>query len=198
MDMIISFIFLFIVFLIWSIMMLKGKLNKIDNDFYSKIKITNNKTKIWKLVTLFADAKVIAVLCIVLLIFLENKRVPIAIIINMIIMWFLIGILKNTFKRERPSKNRLVNEKGYSYPSGHTMTATIFYGFIIFLIIISNLTMPIKIIFISLLSLIILLVGYTRIYLGVHYLSDVIGAILFGSSYLLLYIFFTYFILNFI
>ena len=179
-------------------MMLKGKLNKIDNDFYSKIKITNNKTKIWKLVTLFADAKVIAVLCIVLLIFLENKRVPIAIIINMIIMWFLIGILKNTFKRDRPSKNRLVNEKGYSYPSGHTMTATIFYGFIIFLIIISNLTMPIKIIFISLLSLIILLVGYTRIYLGVHYLSDVIGAILFGSSYLLLYIFFTYFILNFI
>ena len=198
MDMIISFIFLFIIFLIWSIMMLKGKLNKIDNDFYSKIKITNNKTKIWKLVTLFADAKVIAVLCIVLLIFLENKRVPIAIIINMIIMWFLIGILKNTFKRDRPSKNRLVNEKGYSYPSGHTMTATIFYGFIIFLIIISNLTMPIKIIFISLLSLIILLVGYTRIYLGVHYLSDVIGAILFGSSYLLLYIFFTYFILNFI
>lgn len=198
MDMVISFIFLFIIFLIWSIMMLKGKLNKIDNDFYSKIKITNNKTKIWKLVTLFADAKVIAVLCIVLLIFLENKRVPIAIIINMIIMWFLIGILKNTFKRERPSKNRLVNEKGYSYPSGHTMTATIFYGFIIFLIIISNLTMPIKIIFISLLSLIILLVGYTRIYLGVHYLSDVIGAILFGSSYLLLYIFFTYFILNFI
>lgn len=198
MDMVISFIFLFIIFLIWSIMMLKGKLNKIDNDFYSKIKITNNKTKIWKLVTLFADAKVIAVLCIVLLIFLENKRVPIAIIINMIIMWFLIGILKNTFKRDRPSKNRLVNEKGYSYPSGHTMTATIFYGFIIFLIIISNLTMPIKIIFISLLSLIILLVGYTRIYLGVHYLSDVIGAILFGSSYLLLYIFFTYFILNFI
>ena len=198
MDMVISFIFLFIIFLIWSIMMLKGKLNKIDNDFYSKIKITNNKTKIWKLVTLFADAKVIAVLCIVLLIFLENKRVPIAIIINMIIMWFLIGILKNTFKRKRPSKNRLVNEKGYSYPSGHTMTATIFYGFIIFLIIISSLALPIKIIFISLLSLIILLVGYTRIYLGVHYLSDVIVAILFGSSYLLLYIFFTYFILNLI
>lgn len=198
MDMIISFIFLFIVFLIWSILMLKGKLNKIDSAFYNKIKITNWKTNLWKLMTLLADAKLIAIFCILLLILIPNKRISLTIIINMIIMWVLIGTLKRIFKRERPNINRLVNEKGYSYPSGHTMTATCFYGFLIFLIIISNIIIPLKTVLIILLSLIILLVGYTRIYLGVHYLSDVVGAILFGSSYLLLYIFFTYFILNFI
>ena len=196
--MIISFIFLFIVFLIWSILMLKGKLNKIDSAFYNKIKITNWKTNLWKLMTLLADAKLIAIFCILLLILIPNKRISLTIIINMIIMWVLIGTLKRIFKRERPNINRLVNEKGYSYPSGHTMTATCFYGFLIFLIIISNIIIPLKTVLIILLSLIILLVGYTRIYLGVHYLSDVVGAILFGSSYLLLYIFFTYFILNFI
>ena len=196
--MIISFIFLFIVFLIWSILMLKGKLNKIDSAFYNKIKITNWKTNLWKLVTLLADAKLIVIFCILLLILIPNKRISLTIIINMIIMWVLIGTLKRIFKRERPNINRLVNEKGYSYPSGHTMTATCFYGFLIFLIIISNIIIPLKTVLIILLSLIILLVGYTRIYLGVHYLSDVVGAILFGSSYLLLYIFFTYFILNFI
>ena len=43
---IISLIILFIVFLIWSTLMLKGKLNKLDNSFYKKIKITNLKTSI--------------------------------------------------------------------------------------------------------------------------------------------------------
>lgn len=196
--MIISFILIFIQFLVWSILMLKGSLNKLDNTFYSKIKIASLKTKIFKCITFLADAKLIAFLCLVLLILIANKRIPIAIIINMLIMWALIGILKRTFKRERPNIKRLVNEKGYSYPSGHTMTATIFYGFNIFLIILSNLIIPLKISLIIILSILILLIGYTRIYLGVHYLSDVIGALLFGSSYLLLYIYFTYFILNLI
>ena len=196
--MIISFVLIFILFLIWSTLMLKGSLDKLDNKFYSKIKITYLKTKIFKCITFLADAKLIAFLCLVLLILIANKRIPIAIIINMLIMWALISILKRTFKRKRPNINRLVNEKGYSYPSGHTMTAIIFYGFNIFLIIVSNIYMPLKISLIIILSTLILLIGYTRIYLGVHYLSDVIGALLFGSSYLLLYIYFTYFILNLI
>ena len=176
--------------------MLNRKLDKLDSAFYSTIHITNFKTTLFKGITFLASAKFIAVLCILLLIFVEDKMIPIIIIINMLIMWGLIGILKRTFKRQRPNINRLTEEKGYSYPSGHTMTATIFYGFIIFLIILINFVMPIKILFILALIILILLVAYTRIYLGVHYLSDVIGAILIGSSYTLLYIFFTYFILN--
>ena len=196
--MIFIFIFLFILFLIWSVLMLKGKLNKLDANFYSKIKITDIKTKLWSIITCLASAKFVAFLCILFLLFMKNKKVAIVIIINMLIMWILIGTLKRIFKRNRPNINPLVEEEGYSYPSGHTMTATIFYGFLIFLIIISNLTNPLKIVVTSIFVLLILIVGYTRVYLGVHYLSDVVGAILFGSSYLLLYIFFTYFILNFI
>lgn len=196
--MIFSFIFLFILFLIWSVLMLKGKLNELDDNFYSKIKITDVKTKLWRIITCLASGKFVALLCILFLLFMENKKVDIVIIINMLIMWVLIGTLKRIFKRNRPNINPLVEEEGYSYPSGHTMTATIFYGFLIFLIIISNITIPLKIILTSLFVLLVLLMGYTRVYLGVHFLSDVIGAILFGSSYLLLYIFFTYFILNFI
>ena len=196
--MIISFVLIFILFLIWSTLMLKGSLDKLDNKFYSKIKITSLKTKIFKCITFLADAKLIAFLCLILLILIANKRTPIAIIINMLIMWALISILKRTFKRKRPNINRLVNEKGYSYPSGHTMTAIIFYGFNIFLIIVSNIYMPLKISLIIILSTLILLIGYTRIYLGVHYLSDVLASIFLGTSYLLLYIYFTYFIINFI
>ena len=196
MIMIISLTIIFILFIIWSILMLKKKLTQLDNSFYNKVNITKIKTTIFKGITFLASAKFVAFLCFILLIFMKNKIIPVAIIINMLIMWVLIGILKNTFKRKRPNLNQLVKEKGYSYPSGHTMTATIFYGFIIFLIIISNLILPLKVSLIIILSLLIILVGYTRVYLGVHFLSDVIGAILFGTSYLLLYIFFTYFILN--
>lgn len=198
MDMIISFIFLFILFLIWSILMINGKLNILDNNFYRKINITSVKTRLLKGITFLASAKFVAILCVILLIIISNKRIPIAVIANMLIMWPLIGGTKNTFKRARPNINRLVVEKGYSYISGHTMTATVFYGFIIFLVIISSLVLPLKVIFVILLTLLILLVAYTRVYLGVHYLSDTIGAILFGSSYLLLYIYFTYFVLGFI
>ena len=198
MDMIISFIFLFILFLIWSILMINGKLNILDNNFYRKINITSVKTRLFKGITFLASAKFVAILCVILLIIISNKRIPIAVIANMLIMWPLIGGTKNTFKRARPNINRLVVEKGYSYISGHTMTATVFYGFIIFLVIISSLVLPLKVIFVILLTLLILLVAYTRVYLGVHYLSDTIGAILFGSSYLLLYIYFIYFVLGFI
>ncbi len=196
MIMIVLLISIFIAFLIWSNQMLKGNLNKLDKSVYDQIKINKIKTLVWKIITMFGSAKFVILLCLIFLLVLKNKQTAIIIIINMLIMWGLIGILKNIFKRKRPNINRLVEEKGYSYPSGHTMTATIFYGFIIFLIIISEVILLVKIIMIVVNIFLILLIGYSRIYLGVHYFSDVIGALLFGSSYLLLYIFFTYFILK--
>ena len=82
-----------------------------------------------------------------------------------------------------------MREKGYSFPSGHTLCAITFYGFLILLISSSTILLPIKIILIlSLLSL-IYLIGYSRIFLGVHYFSDVIGALLLGFSYILLIVY---------
>ena len=110
----------------------------------------------------------------------------------------LVGLFKNIIKRERPNINRLVYEKGYSYPSGHTLSAVSLYGFILFLALISNIVLHLKIFLSIILILIILIIGYSRVFLGVHYFSDIVGALLLGVCYLLCYIYFIHNVFSFI
>jgi len=194
--MIIIFSVTFILFLFWTYNVFKNKFDGLDKKIYEKIKINNLLTFIFKFITNLASTEYLIILTLLMLIFFDNKISALLFMVALIINSCLIGIIKNTFKRMRPNINRLVNEKGYSYPSGHTMSATSFYGLIIFFIVISSLILPIKVLLISLLVLLILLVGFSRIYLGVHYFSDVVGGLLMASSYILLYIYFVYFVLN--
>ncbi len=95
----------------------------------------------------------------------------------------LVLILKNIVRRPRPNIMQLVEIGGYSFPSGHSMSSLIFYGFLIYLALryIRNWTKY----FIALtLALLILLTGISRIYLGVHYASDVLGGYIIGTMWL--------------
>ncbi len=82
-------------------------------------------------------------------------------------------ILKSIFKRPRISEVALVYETSYSFPSGHTMTAVVLWGFIAYLIYKSKYK---KYVFIPLVSSV--LTALSRIYLGAHYFTDVLGAAL--------------------
>ena len=68
------------------------------------------------------------------------------------------------------------------------MMATVFYGFLTYLLYRSNLNKSVKIIILIMMLFLILLIGISRIYLGVHYTSDVIGGFLWGSTLLILII----------
>lgn len=82
----------------------------------------------------------------------------------------------------------IVNERGFSFPSGHSFVSITFYGFLIYLVYNSNYKSETKFILISLLLVLILMIGISRIYLGVHYPSDVIGGFVGGLAYLLIFI----------
>lgn len=81
----------------------------------------------------------------------------------------------------------MVVETGYSFPSGHAMLAASFYGFLIFMLLQTKITPRQKAEGMAVCFLVILLVGCSRIYLGVHYATDVIGGFLASTIYLILY-----------
>jgi undecaprenyl-diphosphatase len=88
--------------------------------------------------------------------------------------------LKEVFNRARPTLEHMVQVYTLSYPSGHAMSAMAFYGFLIFLVIRYNLNPILKAFLVGILSVIILSIGISRIYLGVHFPSDVLAGFIAG------------------
>ena len=89
-------------------------------------------------------------------------------------------VLKKVIARERPTFEHLVAVSTLSYPSGHSMSAMAFYGFLIYLSFRFARSWAIKGLALLGFGLLILLIGISRVYLGVHYPSDVIAGFIGG------------------
>lgn len=177
------------IFIILSILVLTKKDIYLDSFVYNFISkhISNNLTFVIKNLTHIASAINVILITIIVLIFFKNKKYGIYMGLNLILITIFQLILKNIFARNRPVDINLIEESGYSFPSGHSLTAMAFYGFIIYLIYSSKLPKRSKNIYISLFSLLIFIVGISRVYLGVHFFTDVIGAFSFSLFYLIIY-----------
>ena len=94
-------------------------------------------------------------------------------------------ILKYLFQRPRPHfDDPLLSLTSYSFPSGHTMTATVVYGVLAAYFFSTTQDWRRRVVIFFVASFLILLVGFSRIYLGAHYLSDVLGAMAEGLAWL--------------
>lgn len=122
------------------------------------------------------------VMSVIIMIIERNVLFGIGISINTLIN----KIFKLTIRRDRPS-NILIIDNEYSFPSGHSMASMFLYGYIIYKIKKSKMNNNLKRLFIILLSLLILLIGFSRLYLGAHYLSDILCG--YSLSIILLIIF---------
>ena len=150
--------------------------------------ISDFTTPIAKFITNFGGAIFLIILTITLFILIKNKKIGLSIILNLIVITGLNQILKYILQRPRPTEYRLIEETGFSFPSGHSMVSMAFYGYLIYLIYKYVKNKDLKWISIVLLSILICSIGISRIYLGVHYTSDVLGGFLISVSYLVIYI----------
>lgn len=101
----------------------------------------------------------------------------------------LIYFMKMFFERARPLDPILYREESFSFPSGHATFSFIFYGTMAYFIWLTNLPKIWKIIAMTFLILLSLTIGFSRIYLHVHYASDVLGGFCLGYSWLFLMIY---------
>ena len=150
--------------------------------------ISDFTTPIAKFITNFGGAIFLLVLAITLFILIKNKKIGFSIFLNLVIITMLNQLLKRILQRPRPTEFRIIEETGYSFPSGHSMISMAFYGYLIYLIYKYVKNKYVKWISIIILSILICSIGISRIYLGVHYTSDVLGGFFISISYLVIYI----------
>ena len=167
-----------------------GIVNTIDTIIYNLIiKLMNtNTTFVMTFISHLGSAVTLITLSIGFIFLFKDKRYAKFIILNLIIVFILNRILKLIIARPRPEILRLVEETGFSFPSGHAMVSFGFYGFLIYLAYKNINNKKIKYPLIIFLSVLILSIGISRIYLGVHYATDVIGGFIIAFIYLIVFI----------
>ena len=143
-----------------------------DIQYYNliyKYLISDFATPIAKCITQLGGAIFLILLSVVLTLLIKDKKIGIYIWSNLIISTVLNQVLKYIVQRPRP------------------MVSAAFYGFLIYLIYKKVKNKYLKCTLISLLSILVILIGTSRIYLGVHYASDVVAGFLISISYLIIF-----------
>ncbi len=145
--------------------------------------ISPTLTIIVKSITHMGDPIVVILFCLLLLSITKTRRtIALPVSLTIIISSILNVVLKNIFARQRPDILRLINETSYSFPSGHAMNNAALYTMLILLIFKYIKDNRLKYTLSALCVILVIAIGYSRVYLGVHYASDVLGGWLIGFS----------------
>jgi len=178
-------------FIINTILVITNSYTTVDTAVHNFIMRYSSEmtTSVMKAITFLGSTMFIVILCaIIFFSFLLKKRKAYAFSTAsiLIISTVINNVIKLIIRRPRPEYISVI-EHSFSYPSGHTMASATLYGFVIYLMIKSNIPKHYKIIYSCVLGLLILLVGLSRIYLGAHFFSDVFGGLLLSSIILLVF-----------
>lgn len=151
--------------------------------------ITQNRTIFFKAITFFGNHLFLIPANVILIAYLlikkKNWKAFTASLVALSSLG-LMSLLKNLIKRYRPAEPLVEGINNFSFPSGHAFMSVAFYGLLMWLTITFVKNKLHQRIVISFLLLMILLIGFSRVYLRMHYLSDVIAGFCIGTIWLII------------
>ncbi len=153
------------------------------NSFISKINSNYFLLIFSKSIGFIFDITIMIVISLIISAFLWikfSKKESVFFIFTMLLSGAATFLIKELIMRARPI-NALIFESNSSFPSGHATTAIVFFGLLIYLTLKNSKSRSLKLTTIIISILLILIICLTRLYLNVHWLSDVLGGLLLGA-----------------
>ncbi|MBM6676987.1 phosphatase PAP2 family protein [Olsenella uli] len=144
-------------------------------------------TPVMQAFTSLASVVVLAVMAAVIAALAPGKAPGWCVAVNLVCVVVLNQLLKYLVQRPRPDGFRLVAESGYSFPSGHSMVAMAFFGLLVWMVWRYHRRDVMRVVWCAVFGLVIVMVGVSRIYLGVHYASDVLAGFCVSLVWLIFY-----------
>lgn len=191
-KMLVLMIFCVLTFAHFAYRIVNGSTIYLDKIAENILAINSNSTfvKPWIFITDFGGQEIVIGFIVVMLVafvyYFKDRTA--ALLFPLIVggSHILNSILKGLFERPRPEINTIVYEHGLSFPSGHSMTGLVCYGFVGYIIYKRCQKQSVKLQVTLFFSVLIGLIGCSRIVLGAHYFSDVISGFSAGAVYLIM------------
>jgi len=176
-------------FILITILVTTNIIKPFDDFIYNSLISFRSNTfdTIFKTITKFANTISIIIVVIVLLLILK-KDDGILLGISTLSSVLVNTIIKYIIRRDRPAHLRLIKQGGYSFPSGHAMISVAVYGILIYIINKNIKNKKLKVTLTTFLLFLIIGIGLSRIYVGVHFQSDVIAGFSLATVLLVLII----------
>ena len=188
MIIVLSVALLLFVYLLQNVM--SGDIRRIDGIAYQFFVVRLRRdwlTPIMQSFTSLSAPVVLAVMLLVVAAFAPGRMPGRFATANLVGIVALNFALKEIVQRPRPEGFRLIAETGYSFPSGHSMVAVAFYGFLIWLILRYEEDRLQRWIWSLALFFVVIMIGVSRVYLGVHYFSDVVAGYCVAAVWLVIF-----------
>lgn len=144
-------------------------------------------TPIMESISALASPVILMVMLLLIVAFAPGRRPGACCALNLALVVVLNQVLKFIVQRPRPEGFRLAAETGFSFPSGHSMVAMAFFGLLIWMVWRYERDRAVRIGCSVALAVLIVAVGVSRIYLGVHYASDVVAGFCASLAWLAFY-----------
>lgn len=177
-----------VLFVLLAILMVMGNLQWFDDPIREWVYSIRNPalTEVLKVITYMGNWQTITLLCIVLLLFRKTRlRYGVPVSAGAIFVTIFNRIIKLIFKRPRPEESlHLIEEGGYSFTSGHSITSMVVFGLLIYLVRKYVKNRKAANILTAALAVPWIFIGLSRIYMGVHFPSDVLAGWALGAAVL--------------